>query len=343
MRPLPSISLTCITAFVALTGNLAVAQDWLSQTIAATDRTHDFGTVARAAKTEHRFTIKNPFDSELRLAGIRASCGCTTPIIETKVIPPGGTGTILARFNTGTFTGQKQATLTVTIDRPRYTELQLVVRGYIRSDVVMNPGEVQFGQVDQGSPHSVDVALDYAGRSDWAVTRIESPSEFVSAQFEEVSRQAGRIKYKINVEISPDAPSGFLQNQLVLHTNDRRLTTVPLSLYANIQNAIQVSPQMLELGTLTIGEPMSKRLVVKAKQPFRVLEVNSETLNVQFEQGDQAKKVHMLNLQLAPKAGQTGEIESRLEVLTDASETPISVALNFEASGQTLTNTQISD
>lgn len=343
MRPLPSICLTCTIAFAVLTSTPAVAQDWLSQTIAAENRTHDFGTVARAAKTEHRFTIKNPFQTELRLAGVRASCGCTTPIIETKVIPPGGTGTILARFNTGKFTGQKQATLTVTIDRPRYTELQLVVRGYIRSDIVLFPGEVQFGQIDQGAPHAMDVSLDYAGRSDWEVKRVESPSEFVSASFEEVSREAGRIKYKINVAISPDAPAGFLQNQLVLHTSDLRLTTVPLPLYANIQTAIQVSPQLLDLGKLTIGEPKSQRLVVKAKQPFRILDVNSETLNVQFESSDQAKKVHLLNLELAPKAAESGQIESSLQVLTDASENPITVALNFQASGQTLTNTKINN
>ena len=343
MRPLQSLCLTGVTAIVALTANLSLAQDWLGQAIAPENRTHDFGTVARAAKTEHRFTIKNPFDQEMRLAGIRASCGCTTPIIETKVIPPGETGTILARFNTGTFTGQKQATLTVTLDRPRYTELQLVVRGYIRSDVVFFPGEAQFGQIDQGEPHNLEIALDYAGRSDWEINRIEAPNKFVSTEFEEVSRQAGRIRYKINVEISPDAPSGFLKNQLVLHTNDRRLTTVPLALYANIQNSIQVSPQALELGSLTAGEPTNKRLVVKAKQPFRVLGVESESLNVDFEPADSSRKVHMLNLQLIPKAGQTGAIASSLEVMTDASDEPIVVSLNFDASIQTLTKTEISD
>ena len=36
---------------------------------------------------------------------MRTSCGCTTPIVETEIVPPGGRGSILAKFNTGTHTG----------------------------------------------------------------------------------------------------------------------------------------------------------------------------------------------------------------------------------------------
>ncbi|MEZ6078390.1 MAG: DUF1573 domain-containing protein [Pirellulaceae bacterium] len=71
-------------------------------------RMHDFGTVARAANTEHRFYVKNNHSSDMHISSIRASCGCTTPIVETEWIKPGETGSILARFNTGTFTGKNR-------------------------------------------------------------------------------------------------------------------------------------------------------------------------------------------------------------------------------------------
>ena len=44
-------------------------------------------------------------------------------------------GAIVATFNTNSFHGQRGATLTVIIDKPFYAEVQLHVRGYIRSDV----------------------------------------------------------------------------------------------------------------------------------------------------------------------------------------------------------------
>ena len=59
---------------------------------------HDFGTVARAAKTEFRFTFDNPYNQTIQVRSVRTSCGCTTPSVETEIVPPGGRGSILAKF-----------------------------------------------------------------------------------------------------------------------------------------------------------------------------------------------------------------------------------------------------
>ena len=82
-------------------------------------------------------------------------------------------GAIVAHFNTDSFLGQRGATLTVTIDQPFYAEVQLHVRGYIRSDVVVEPGSVQFGSIDQGTAAEQTVAVNYAGRERLANPRRE--------------------------------------------------------------------------------------------------------------------------------------------------------------------------
>ncbi len=184
---------------------------------------HDFGTVARAAKTEFRFEFENPYPQAIHVRSVRASCGCTTPIIETETVQPGGRGSILARFNTGTFTGARSATLTVSFDRPSYTEVQLHVKGYIRSDVVFNPGEVALGSVREGESKSAVVEIDYAGRSDWKVVEVASQDSFLTGQVEEVSRNGGRVKYRMTVNLEGKAPSGLLQSEVVVVTNDRNL------------------------------------------------------------------------------------------------------------------------
>ena len=61
-------------------------------------------------------------------------------------------GAIHATFNTGSFLGARGATLTVTLDKPFPAEVQLHVKGVIRSDVIFTPGSVQFGDVEQGQP-----------------------------------------------------------------------------------------------------------------------------------------------------------------------------------------------
>lgn len=318
----------CAAAFVA------AAPVWLysvqAQEIALEARVHDFGTVARAANTEHRFFIKNNHSSDLHIGSIRASCGCTTPIVETEWIKPGEIGSILARFNTGTFTGKKAATLTVSIDKPVFTELQLNVKGYIRSDVVLNPGEVNFGEVPVGEPKGIDLTLDYAGRNDWSLVAAESPSDFVDVKFEELSRAGGRVSYRISASLSADAPLGTLQDQLLLRTNDRNLSTVPIRFMANVQPPIQVSPHAFVLGTISTSEPISQRLVVKARSEFRILEITSEQTEIRFEASKTAKTAHLLNLIFIPKLlASDGVVVGEVLLKTDLVDEPIRIPLQF--------------
>lgn len=306
------------------------AQDWLREAIPQEARMHDFGTVARAAKTEHRFLIKNNSDQDLHLRSVRASCGCTTPIIETEWIKPGQTGSVLARFNTGTFTGRKSATLTVSIDKPNYTELQLNVKGYIRSDVVLNPGEINFGEVPVGEPKKVDLTLDYAGRSDWQLTGVENSLDFLDVQVEEVSRGSGRVSYKISATLAPNAPLGAIQNQVLLKTNDRNLTTVPIRLMATVQPPIQVSPQTFALGSVTAGQSVAQRLIIKGRSEFRILSITSPHADIRFEGGDTAKPAHLLNIAIILHAQpKDGIVNSEVLVATDLMEEPVRIPLSF--------------
>lgn len=329
MRPFVCL---CATAFVAtFLGHCPLpAQEWLREAIAPESRLHDFGTVARAANTEHRFLIKNNHTSDLHIRSVRTSCGCTTPIIETEWIKPGETGAVVARFNTGTFTGRKAAAVTVTFDKPVHAELQLNVKGYIRSDVVLNPGEANFGEVPVGDAKTVELTLDYAGRNDWALVGAESPLGFVDVKFDELSRQAGRVSYKVTATLAADAPLGTLQNQILLKTNDRNLTSVPVRFMAAVQPPIQVSPKTIELGTVSSDKPLAQRLVVKARSEFRILEVTSAQADIQFDASETPKAVHLLSLMITPQRQPVdGTVVSEVVIKTDLMDEPIRIPLQF--------------
>ena len=147
--------------FVLLLGLLVCTpcfgQEWARNMFKVTE--HDFGSVARGAKAEYRFVFENLYLEDVHVAGVRTSCGCTTPSVETPLLKTYEAGAILAHFNTDSFLGQRAATLTVTIDKPFYAEMQLQIRGYIRSDVVVEPGSVQFGPIDQGTGYSQTAAV----------------------------------------------------------------------------------------------------------------------------------------------------------------------------------------
>lgn len=273
------------------------------QMIPAELRAHDFGTVARSAKTEHRFSITNIYQQDMHIRSVRASCGCTTPIVETEWVKPGETGSILARFNTGSFTGSKKATLTVTIDKPVFTELQLNVQGYIRSDVVFNPVEGNFGTVQEGEPKQLTIMVDYAGRNDWKIQSVAAKEAFLKTNFAEVSRGNGRIQYKIDVDLLGNAPAGAFQSQIVLETNDRRLTKVPLPITGEVQSLLQVQPQSLVLGDLKPGQMVEQKFALRSVKPFKIVDVEAENMQVIFEPTSESKPIHFLNLKLTPESG----------------------------------------
>lgn len=332
-----SIVLCC--AVVACAAGMCTAQN-LNQVIPPEARAHDFGVVARAANTEHRFELSNPFNSNLHIRSVRASCGCTTPIVETETIPPGGKGSILARFNTGSFTGQRSASLTVTIDSPVFTELQLNVQGYIRSDIVFSPGEVSFGAVPQGEPQSRELVLNYAGRQDWAMTEISSPADFIKVTFAETERATNRVSYKLNVQLTEAAPAGFFQNQLIVKTNDRRLTSVPLKVSVTVEPALQAAPQMLALGNVKPGEPVTQKLVVKGREPFVIQDISCDHAEIRFEKDETAKRAFILNLVITPREqpeavdAANGDVVSAILIKTSLQDDPLKLPMNFKLERQ---------
>ena len=133
-----------IVAVLTETGH---AQKWAEKMF--TVRSHDFGTIARSSKAEFAFELTNRYVEDVHIASVRATCGCTTPRIEKETLKTYEKGAIIAHINSGRFLGSQGATLTVTIDKPFYAQVQLQVKVYVYSDVLLEPASVELGNVDK--------------------------------------------------------------------------------------------------------------------------------------------------------------------------------------------------
>ncbi|QDV63395.1 MULTISPECIES: DUF1573 domain-containing protein [Crateriforma] len=298
---------TCLlsVAAAAVVFTSQAAANWTDQAFQV--KSHNFGTVAVGAKTEFRFPIYNPLNQPIHIQTVRASCGCTTPIVETPYIEPGQSGSILARFNTPTFRGKKGATLTVVIDKPYYTEVRLRVDGYIRSDMVFHPGEIDFGMINRGDSVDQSTRVLYAGRGDWQIVDVRSSQPWIQASKEEVKRSGGSVEYKINVAIREDAPIGFFQNEVVVTTNDRSMPRVPLIVSGRVDAALTIAPQSLALGQLKIGQAVEERLVIRGQEPFTIDAIECEGWDIAFEPITQAKKMHIFTVKFTPTESATSQ------------------------------------
>jgi hypothetical protein len=299
---------------VSLWAATASAQSWAEKMFA--ERSVDFGAVPRAAKIEHQFVVTNNYKEDVHIASVRSSCGCTQPRILKDTLKPHEQGAIIAAFNTHAFTGQHGATVTVTIDRPQYAEIQLNVRGYVRTDIVLNPGQVNLGSVSEGETAEKKVRIEYAGRNDWKITGVTANSPYLTADIKEISRANGRVAYELDVQLKEGAPAGYLQDQLSLTTNDRRSSQFPVKVDGLIVAELSVSPTSLMLGTLQPGQKVSKQIVVKGAKPFKIVDIRCANEGFAFEPSQEAKALHLVPV-IFEAGSQPGKIVAKIEIVTD--------------------------
>ena len=304
-----------IAVLASLAGAIETsAQDWATKMFKT--RSHDFGSVARGAKAEFAFEFENMYEEELHVASVRSSCGCTTPTITKKDLKTFEKSTIVATYNTRSFLGQKSATVTVVIDKPYYAEVQLTIEGYIRSDVVFDPGEVNFGEVDQSTTAERKLTVTYAGRADWKITDVRSANEHFEVELSETSRGGGRVAYDMLVRLTKDAPSGYFQDQLSLITDDARSQSIPVLVQGSVVSPLTVSPASLILGDLEPGQVVKKQLIVRGNRPFRILNIVCEDAGFTFEPpSDASKQVQFVPVTFT--ANSAGLISQKITITTD--------------------------
>lgn len=307
------------TIIVSTLGSeMAHAQSWATKMFKETS--HDFGAVARGAKTEFEFEITNIYEEELHIASVRSSCGCTTPRITKSNLKTWEKGSIVAQFNTRSFVGKKAAVVTVTIDKPYYAEVQLTVSGHIRSDIVVEPGEVQFGEVDQGATKSTLLDVSYAGRSDWKIVDVRSQCEFLSVKMQRNSLNNGQVGYQLQIGLKENAPIGLLQQEIVLVTNDAQYERVSIPVFANIMPPLTIAPSVLSLGDVLPGETKQQRIVVRAKESFSITEISCDDERFTFKVPDGVKPVHLIPFEFVGTESVPGEFKQTVRVKTSLGE-----------------------
>ena len=284
------VAATVCTAFLG--ASTAQAEQWGQKLFSETH--HHFGTVSRNAKTEHSFIIENCFEEEVHIAAVRSSCGCTNPVLTKKTLKSWEKGEVIAQFNTRSFIGTKTAEITVVIDRPYYAEVKLTVGGTIRSDIVVDPGEVRFGDVELGAKKVVDLKISYAGRRDWKILDIRGNSEYFEVRLDPIQRSGSQTNYLLHVIAKDNAPVGDILDELIVLTNDEKNEQFTLPVNARVIPPVSISPTFVALGDVTKGKSVQNRLLVRSKKPFSITSVECLDGRFAFKLPEGLKTVHVI-------------------------------------------------
>src|SRR6266851_9622189 len=225
-----------LLTLVVLTGGTtaAPAQGWAEKMF--TDGfIHDFGNVPRGAQLSHRFTITNIYAVRMEVTGVQSGCGCVSATADKRVLEPLEETTLEVSMDARRFTGPKTVVVKVSVGPDHVSTAEIKVSAHSRSDIVFNPGGVNFGVVTRGQAATQTIDVEYAGTLNWKVTEVVAKDVPLTAEIKELSRKPGLVGYRVEVTLKPDAPTGSLKHEIFLKTNDPASPLLSLLVEATVK------------------------------------------------------------------------------------------------------------
>ena len=325
------MAVVAMGAVLGLAGrsDAAAQQNWLDTLFA--EKSFDFGPVPRGGVVRHPFVLTNRLNVPISITNLRVSCGCTSGTASATLVQPGQTAIVEAQMDTRNFVGRKSTTLFVAVMAGnQQAEVGLGVSSLILSDVVLNPGVVDFGMVGRGQAPEQVLTIDRVGKPEWRINKLVSGSKALTATLAETRRAGGEVGYRLAVAVRPDAPAGVIRDEIRLMTNDPETPSIPVPINGAIKGDLSASPSMVAIGSLASSSPaMQGKVIVRASKPFRIARIDGQGDGFKLAAPEaEAKPLHVVTLTYNPKEGTTrGDLHKTFRIVTDLpGEPPLDVA-----------------
>ncbi len=325
-----ALAFSCCETLQAQGKNL----DWAEKMFS--DLKVDFGTVARGADTRTEIIVENLYEEDVTVVKVGTTCGCTAAKPDKTLLKTHDKARIAVVMNTVKFMHRKDSNVDVTLrfhgaKGAATKTVRVPITAYIRSDVVLTPGNADFGSIEFGQSAEKTLKIAYAGRQDWKITGIRNGNELIEAEVTETERAGGRVTYHLTVQLKGDARIGAIQDKIYLLTDDQKSPEVPVLISGRVSPDIEILPSKFALGKLAPGEVKQFNVVVKGKRPFSISGIECDAHPDCFQirpLNEDMKTVHVVPFKLtAPDS--PGEFAETFTVTIAGRQEPLS----FDANG----------
>ncbi len=326
-------------------------EDWARAMVDKEMLNINYKSVAKGQDVYFKIRVSNLYNEEMHVTGLSTSCGClswdenrTGGSFAAVVIPSGQERFFTLRLDTIRHHGEKKNTKgTITFFEPskgHRGNATILAEGYIRTDVVLQPGSVNFGSVAPKKGDVQRIVLSYAGRPDWHLLSAKCKSPHLDTELKETSRinngPASTINYELTVSLKDTAPVGQLRDQLVLTTDDANNPQIPVQVDARIEPEIVITGG--DFGSQLIpGRAREIQVIVRTtkepKKPFKIekFERTRAQDTIKIKKSDELKTLHQLTLTMIPP-NEPGPFEEELFLTISGQTEPIT----FKARGRIL-------
>jgi hypothetical protein len=324
-------SMTALVVCLSMWCSSVYADSWADRLFSQMH--HEFGSIPRGSDQRCTFVLTNTTATPVRIAGMSRSCGCTQITLddrvvldqnikvarENKLVAPGQEVQIGVVLDTRSFTGPKSAEILISLDQPAHADVRLTVNSFIRQDIVLNPGAIQFGTLSRGQEATRELDIEYAGIANWQILNVTKPTPYLDVIHEEIYRKPGQVGYRLCVTLKPLTPVGTIRDVIMVETNDPGAPQFAVVVTGQVQPDLVVTPAHLSMGTVRPGQSVTRQVLVRGKKPFHVLGVEGGAESFQVDKPDGAQSFHRVIVRFAG-SDEPGTRQCTFRIQTDLAD-----------------------
>ena len=196
----------------------------------------DVGEIDGAEAINHRFTLTNNSDSNVRIAQILTTCGCVITQSPKRELRPGEQVDLPVNFHPASLPGPFQHTITVHVAEPAPQRLQLSIVGFVKPNASLFSSArlIDFGTLKStdwtsrqiavhrhdGSPVRFDRLTTSAGSVDLEGEGVPESGGKIAVRFRPDGMNAGRQSFRMTFQTHAEPPYDklILEGSVVVET-----------------------------------------------------------------------------------------------------------------------------
>ena len=271
----------------------------------------------------HSATVEvlNKGEKAVRIIDVRSNCGCTTTVMDNRILQPGQSVPLDITFASGYFEGKQEKHVFIRTDEPN--QYQLFVYADVRKPFELNPAILVLKEGE--SPDEVDVVMDVFGPDTYQFSDVLDASDGLEV--------AIKTPHKLSVKIHPERinwKAGTIRIKI-----DGVTEPLEYAVQMKQDEPYKLSPRNVLFMGIPAGKKAIRRLRIREiPAESRLLSWHSSLDFVTCDGSSEDPSGLLVTFSTVPenmkKGYGTGEIELKLDLGNGASETiPIPVAYNI--------------
>jgi hypothetical protein len=255
-----------------------------------------FGRVNMGEQVNHVFVVSNSGDETLVISNVAPGCHCTTARPWTRQVPPGKTGEIPIKFDSGGIHGDVTRTITVTSNGKIAPIQTLFLRGTVWREIEVNP-QTAYMTIMPNSTESSSAVVRIVNQAD-APVALSDPTSATQTFKGSLKTIVPGKEFELTVTALPPLPAGNNVGTISIKTTSKSMPVVTVTALAMVQPSIGVVPMQIYLPADVRGWTTNRVIITNnGKKPLALSDLQvccDKTIKAEIQELNPGRVFHLV-------------------------------------------------